>query len=120
MSKSIEKACYWMTTAPFTYEPQLEGKRRTEIAIIGGGFTGLWTAVFIRQLAPEAEIVVLEQGMAGFGASGRNAGILDVTLDHSHSLAISHFGFSEAKKMANIGIQNVQELVDFLNANNIA
>jgi len=108
-----------MTTAPYKYEPALEGDHHAEIAIVGAGFTGLWTAVFLREMAPEANIAIVEQGMAGYGASGRNAGMLDVTIDHSHSLAISHFGFSEARKLANIGLQNVNELVDFLNANRI-
>ena len=52
--------------------------------------------------------------MAGHGASGRNAGILSETIDHSHGLAIQHFGESEARRLAALGEQNVRELAQFL------
>jgi len=117
--KPIKQARYWMTTAPYTYEPLLQGNQQADIAIIGAGFTGLWTAVVLKELAPETDIAILEQGMAGFGASGRNAGMLDVTIDHSHALAIAHFGFTEAKKMADLGLQNVAEMTEFLKTNEI-
>jgi glycine/D-amino acid oxidase-like deaminating enzyme len=115
----IEQSCYWMTTAPYRTHPFLSGDAQTEFAIIGAGFTGLWTAIFLRELAPNAPITIVDQQWAGFGASGRNAGMMDVTMDHSHALAISHFGFSEAKKMATIGKQNVDEILEFLETNHI-
>ena len=108
-----------MASSAFEYELALEGRERSDIAIIGGGLTGLWSAVFLREMAPELEITILEQGMVGYGGSGRNAGILDVSIDHSHALAISHFGFEEAKKLARIGITNVEEMLTFLSANQI-
>ncbi len=92
---------------------------RTDIAIIGAGFTGLWTALFLKELSPETEVVILEQGGAGYGGSGRNAGMLGETIDHSHQLAIAHFGFEEAKKLAQIGHQNVEEMAAFLEAHQI-
>ncbi len=45
-----------------------------DVVIIGAGFTGLWTAYYLSQLAPETAIVVIEARTAGFGASGRNGG----------------------------------------------
>jgi glycine/D-amino acid oxidase-like deaminating enzyme len=42
------------------------------VCIVGGGFTGLWTAYELRRAAPELEVIVLEGEHAGFGASGRN------------------------------------------------
>jgi glycine/D-amino acid oxidase-like deaminating enzyme len=52
----------------------LEGETRADVAIVGGGFTGLWTALHIRALAPETRVVVLEADLCGSGASGRNGG----------------------------------------------
>ncbi len=115
----IEKACYWMTTEPYQYEPVLEGEQSCDIAIVGAGFTGLWTGVFLKDLAPDKDIVIVEQGMAGYGGSGRNAGMLDVTIDHSHALAITHFGFQEAKRLAEIGRKNIEEMATFLSQNDI-
>ena len=103
----------------FEYEPPLEGPQRSEIAIIGAGFTGLWTAVFLKEMEPDLEITILEQGMAGYGGSGRNAGMIDVTIDHSHALAIAHFGFEEAKKMARLGMENIDEMIAFLDSTGI-
>ncbi len=108
-----------MATSAFEYEPALEGTRDSEVVIVGGGLTGLWTAVFLREMAPELDITILEQGMVGYGGSGRNAGIVDVTVDHSHSLAISHFGFEEAKKLAHLGMENIEEMIAFLSLNQI-
>jgi glycine/D-amino acid oxidase-like deaminating enzyme len=115
----IEQSCYWIASSTYEYETPLIGSHRAEIAIVGGGLTGLWTAVFLRDLEPDIDIVLVEQGMIGYGGSGRNAGILDITLDHSHSLAISHFGFEEARKLSNLGIQNVREMISFLQSQNI-
>ncbi len=116
---SIEQSCYWMASSTFEYEPPLEGSHRADIAIVGAGLTGLWTAVFLREMAPELDITLLEQGMAGYGGSGRNAGMIDVTIDHSHTLAIAHFGFEEAKKMARLGTENIEEMIAFLSSKQI-
>ena len=54
--------------------PPLAGTLRADVAIVGGGYTGLWTALRIRELAPELRVVVLEAHLCGSGASGRNGG----------------------------------------------
>jgi glycine/D-amino acid oxidase-like deaminating enzyme len=52
----------------------LGGELACDVAIVGAGFTGLWSAYYLKRLAPELRIVVLEREIAGFGASGRNGG----------------------------------------------
>ncbi len=52
----------------------LPGPTDADVCIVGGGFTGLWTAYYLKRLQPDARVVVLEQRFAGFGASGRNGG----------------------------------------------
>jgi glycine/D-amino acid oxidase-like deaminating enzyme len=54
--------------------PPLSGDVNADVAIVGGGFTGLWTAYFLRQAKPDLGIVVLEQDICGGGPSGRNGG----------------------------------------------
>lgn len=56
--------------------PPLGGDQRCDVCIIGAGFTGLWTAYYLKKAAPHLDIVLLEQRFAGFGASGRNGGWL--------------------------------------------
>ena len=52
----------------------LAGTERADVAIVGGGYAGLWTALRIREQAPETRVVILEADLCGSGASGRNGG----------------------------------------------
>lgn len=90
------------------------GTQRADIAIVGGGFTGLWTALFLKELAPEKEVVLLEGERIANGASGRNAGQIGETFDHSHTLAIQHFGEDEARRLAVLARKNLDEMESFL------
>jgi len=54
--------------------PALPGDREADVAVVGAGFTGLWTAYYLKRLDPSLRIAVLERDIAGFGASGRNGG----------------------------------------------
>lgn len=66
----------WMAglDEPLTPRPPLAGEISADIAIIGAGYTGLWTAYYLKTRAPELNIAVVEAEIAGFGASGRNGG----------------------------------------------
>jgi len=66
------QSCWWRDTAPPADHPQLEGDYRTEIAIIGGGFTGLNAAFALANAGAETTVIDAEQ--PGWGASGRNGG----------------------------------------------
>ena len=54
----------------------LPGDREADVCIVGAGYTGLWTAYYLKQADPSLRITVLEARFAGFGASGRNGGWL--------------------------------------------
>ena len=56
--------------------PALPGNRQADVCIIGAGYTGLWTAYYLKKADPGLDIVVIEREFAGFGASGRNGGWL--------------------------------------------
>lgn len=56
--------------------PSLPGPTQVDVAIVGAGLTGLWTAYYLAASAPELSIAVIEKHFAGFGASGRNGGWL--------------------------------------------
>lgn len=68
---------------PIETRPSLRGAHETDVAILGGGFTGLASAYFIKKRFPEKRVVVLESEFVGFGSSGRNTGISGATLGHS-------------------------------------
>lgn len=54
--------------------PALAGDSTVDVAIVGAGFTGLWTAYYLTRAAPGIRVAVLEAQVAGHGASGRNGG----------------------------------------------
>ena len=110
----IEQACFWLARRPPRGHRPLESSCDADIAVIGAGLTGLWTALFLKELEPGLEVAVIEQGLAAYGASGRNAGMLSETVDHGHGLAIEHFGESEARRLAALGEANVAEMTAFL------
>jgi glycine/D-amino acid oxidase-like deaminating enzyme len=67
---------FWHDTVPASLAPgePLAGDAEADVAIVGAGFTGLWTAYYLAQRDPALRIVVCEREIAGFGASGRNGG----------------------------------------------
>ena len=72
---------------------------RADVAILGGGYTGLWTALRIRELEPSARVVILEEDLCGSGPSGRNGGFVTGWWDELPGL-IRQFGESEAIRNA--------------------
>jgi glycine/D-amino acid oxidase-like deaminating enzyme len=56
--------------------PALPGPLDADVCIVGAGYTGLWTALYLRRLDPSLDVVVVDAEHAGFGASGRNGGWL--------------------------------------------
>jgi len=110
----VEQSCYWLATREnYVASAPLSGSQRADYAVIGAGFTGLWTAYFLKLLNPSADVIVLERAVTGYGASGRNAGIVSTSIDHTHNLAIGHFGLKEAARLASLGLQNIDELSAF-------
>ncbi len=118
-SRAIEQACYWLARRPERDVRSLEGGRVADIAVVGAGLTGLWTALWIKELDPISEVVVVEQGVAAYGASGRSAGIVWDGIDYDHALAVAHFGEAEAHRLARLGEANLAELAGFLSERKI-
>jgi glycine/D-amino acid oxidase-like deaminating enzyme len=69
---------WWLQEAP-PDEPAapLEGDASADVAIVGGGYTGLWTALALKERDPALDVLVLEAEFCGFGPSGRNGGFLE-------------------------------------------
>jgi len=67
---------FWHDSLPeaLTPRPALQADIEADVAIVGAGYTGLWTAWYLKQIEPGLEVVILEAELAGFGASGRNGG----------------------------------------------
>jgi glycine/D-amino acid oxidase-like deaminating enzyme len=78
MSTNRRRLSFWWDTLPDELagdaRPALPGSTSVDVAIVGAGYTGLWTAYYLAKADPTLSIVVLESETAGFGASGRNGG----------------------------------------------
>jgi glycine/D-amino acid oxidase-like deaminating enzyme len=77
--------------------PAAEGELRADVVVIGGGYTGMWTAWHILAADPEARVVVLEAGRCGHGPSGRNGGFVS-SLDISRPSLEDEYGAAAAKE----------------------
>lgn len=69
------RVSHWFDKLP-SPRPFLPGDRDADVCIVGAGYTGLWTAYYLKRADPSLRIAVLEARFAGFGASGRNGGWL--------------------------------------------
>jgi len=76
----MESRSWWLREAlgadPGVPCPPLEESLRADVAIVGGGYTGLWTAFHLKKADPGADVVVLEADICGGGPSGRNGGFM--------------------------------------------
>lgn len=87
------------TPHPDNFQPALQGDISTDVAIIGGGFTGLNAAITLRPSG--TNVVVLEVQFCGAGASGRNAGHLTPTISKDFPTLVKYFGEDKAVEFAN-------------------
>jgi glycine/D-amino acid oxidase-like deaminating enzyme len=85
---------FWLETCDddLTPRPSLEGSAKVDVAILGAGFTGLWTAYELLRREPTLKVTILEKEIAGFGASGRNGGWCAAGLQASPVLIERRFG----------------------------
>jgi glycine/D-amino acid oxidase-like deaminating enzyme len=80
-------------------QPALDGAVEADVVVIGGGYTGMWTAWFLSELAPEARVALLESARCGTGPSGRNAGFVNAMWPSLASLR-TRFGDAGALELA--------------------
>lgn len=87
---------WWEAISTEPTRPQLDGDRSVDVAIVGGGFTGLWTAYHLAALRPEWTIIVLEAEHIGYGASGRNGGWCHAEYPLGHEVLARDAGHDRA------------------------
>jgi glycine/D-amino acid oxidase-like deaminating enzyme len=93
--------------------PCLSTRVETELAIVGAGFTGLWAALLAKDAQPDLDVVLIEAGRVGEGASGRNGGCVSSTLTHYQGNR--DLGLPEGQpEMATLGRQNAEGFLDDL------
>ncbi|RQW27918.1 FAD-dependent oxidoreductase [Rhodobacteraceae bacterium CH30] len=96
----------------------LAGEHSADVCIVGGGFSGLWTAIQLRQAQPHWRIVVLEKARCGSGASGRNGGCM-LTWSTKYLSLRRLFGEAEAQRLVEASEQAVHAIAAFCQAHSI-
>lgn len=98
----MERSYYVATANPFAPAAKLEGELNADVVIIGGGYTGLSTAL---RLARDFSVVVLEAGRVGWGASGRNGGQLIPGWRKGAADLVKLYGAEHARRLFGLSLQ---------------
>jgi len=107
---------FWLDTLPDRApHPPLEETVDADLCIVGGGYTGLWAALYAKSLAPARDVVLLEATRCGSGASGRNGGFVQSSLTHGTRNGLTRFP-DEIDILERLGRENydglAQDLID--------
>lgn len=110
---------FWLFTDDYTPGSRLDTSTATDVVIVGGGFTGLWTAIMLKEADPSLDVVILEKEVCGFGGSGRNGGFAMTLLDFSlHHLMVNQG--AERARAAHVAVaKSVHEIGAFVAKHNI-
>ena len=115
-----KQAVFWVDQLDSTTEEPLAlaGSKETDLVIIGGGFTGLWTALLASEANPGRRIIILESETVGYGASSRNGGFCDASLTHGLENGVSHWP-EEMPTLVRLGRENLNGIIETTERHNI-
>jgi glycine/D-amino acid oxidase-like deaminating enzyme len=117
--KNVSRSVFWLDRSERPpASAKLTGTQKSDFLVVGGGFTGLWTALLAKQEDPERSIILVDGGRLGDGASGRNGGFVSSSLTHGFAngydrwpqelpqlLALGHANLEAIEKtIADLGI----------------
>jgi glycine/D-amino acid oxidase-like deaminating enzyme len=101
---------YWLDTSdrPAAH-PALDGDLHTDLAVVGGGFTGLWTALMAKERDPARDVVLVEAGRIAGEATGRNGGFCSASLTHGEANGRERWP-DEYDQLHRLGMENLDEI----------
>ena len=112
----------WFTEALETEDKliinQLNSKEIADICIVGGGYTGLWTAINIKEKNPNTNVTLIEKDLCGSGASGRNGGCM-IPLSSKFPAMKKIVGTKDAIRMVEASEEALQKIKKFCECNKI-
>ncbi|WP_167193962.1 NAD(P)/FAD-dependent oxidoreductase [Brevibacterium pigmentatum] len=89
--------------------PPLTDDREADLLVVGGGFTGLWTALQAKERDPDRRVVLVEANTIGWAASGRNGGFCAASLTHGYDNGEAHLP-EENDRLAQLGRENLDAI----------
>ncbi len=108
--RDAEPGSFWLDT-PDRPEPRppLAGDESCDLAVVGGGYTGLWTAVLAKERNPDRDVVLVEGDRVGWAASGRNGGFCAASLTHGAANGRDRWP-DEYDRLHQLGLANLDEI----------
>jgi glycine/D-amino acid oxidase-like deaminating enzyme len=108
----ISSTPFWLDD-PARPEPRrtLNEPAECDLAVVGGGYSGLWTAVLAKKRDPDRSVVLVEAETVGWAATGRNGGFCEASLTHGPVNGLDRFP-DEYQLLEELGEQNLRELCD--------
>ena len=102
----------WLDQVRDELDPRLPmaGDTTADVAIVGAGYTGLWTAYYLLKAEPTLDIVIVERDIAGFGESGRNGGWCSALFAASYDKIAKHHGRAAAIALQKAMFDTVDEV----------
>jgi glycine/D-amino acid oxidase-like deaminating enzyme len=110
--RDAEPAVFWLgdDARPPTLPP-LDGVERAGLAVVGGGYTGLWAALRAKERDPSTDVVLVEAGECGQQASGRNGGFASASLTHGFSNGLARWP-DELAELDRLGAENLRGIAE--------
>lgn len=107
----LQPQLWWLDEDPLEPEshPALIGDLGADLCVVGGGYTGLWTALLAKERDPDRDVVVVEQYETGAGASGRNGGFCSASITHGFANGLRRFA-DEMPVIERLGRENLDEI----------
>src|SRR5690606_10538671 len=98
--------------APPATEP-LSGHVETDLAVVGGGFSGLWTALLAKEHDPDRDVVLVEAKRVGWAATGRNGGFCSASLTHGLPNGAARFPdeIDELERLGRVNLDEIEQTV---------
>lgn len=107
---SVSPTPYWLDNPERPSAlPSLEGSVEADLLVVGGGYSGLWTALMAKERDPQRDVVLIESQSVGWAASGRNGGFCEASLVHGDSNGRQHLP-NENPLLRELGLENLREL----------
>jgi len=97
--------------------PPLRGDTTADVVILGGGYTGMWSAWFLKEREPDLDVVLLEKDICGGGPSGRNGGFVN-GLYEELGLLVERFG-EEGRRASELAARSIDEVGRWCEANGV-
>ena len=119
MLRDLDVRPFWLDdpTRPEAL-PAWSGAGVADLVVVGGGFTGLWTALLAKQRAPQRDVVLVDAERVAGAATGRNGGFLHASLTHGTANGLARFG-DELPALMRLGMENLHAIESFVRERSI-